>query len=129
MNSLSLIHLTLEEFGLSSKVCKKLGQSKIFIVEDLINLNELQLMSIPLIGTNSIREIKEILKQKGLNLKFEGSGTPIEELELPTQSYHALKRNGINFIEEVHQKSDQELLEIWGFSSKSLAEVRKKIKN
>ena len=129
MNSPNLNHLTLEEFGLSSKVCKKLRQSNVITVKDLISLNELQLMSIPLIGTNSIREIKEILKQKELNLKFEGSGTPIEELELPTQSYHALKRNGIKFIEEVHEKSDQELLEIWGFSSKSLAEVRKKIKN
>lgn len=128
MNSSNLNHLTLEEFGLSSKICKKLGQSNVITVEDLMSLNELQLMSIPVIGPDSIREIKEILKEKELNLKFEGSGTPIEELELPTQSYHALKRSGINSIEEVHEKSDQELLEIWGFSSKSLAEVRKKIK-
>ena len=129
MNSSGLNHLTLEEFGLSSKVCKKLRQSNVITVEDLIKLNELDLMSIPSLGPDSIREIKQILKENDLNLKFEGSGTPIEELELPTQSYHALKRNGINFIEEVDQKSDQELLEIWGFSANSLAEVRKKNKN
>ena len=64
MNSSNLNQLALEEFGLSSKVCKKLGQSNIFTVEDLINLNELKLMSIPLIGPDSIREIKKSSKRK-----------------------------------------------------------------
>jgi DNA-directed RNA polymerase subunit alpha len=59
-----------------------------------------------------------------------GSGyddTPIEELELGVRSYNCLKREGIETVGDLVNKSEQELMCIPNFGRKSIEEVRERL--
>ena len=50
--------------------------------------------------------------------------TPIEELELTVRSYNCLKREGINTVSELTNLTEDQLMNIRNFGSKSVDEVR-----
>ena len=52
---------------------------------------------------------------------------PIEELELTVRSYNCLKREGIHTVGELIARSEQDLLDIRNFGSKSIDEVKGKL--
>jgi DNA-directed RNA polymerase subunit alpha len=52
---------------------------------------------------------------------------PIEELNLSVRSYNCLKREGVNSVGELVQKSEQELTDIRNFGQKSIDEVKEKL--
>jgi DNA-directed RNA polymerase subunit alpha len=52
---------------------------------------------------------------------------PIEELNLSVRSYNCLKREGINTVGELVQKSEGELTDIRNFGQKSIDEVKSKL--
>ena len=52
---------------------------------------------------------------------------PIEDLDLSVRSYNCLKREGVASVGELMDKTEQELLEIRNFGSKSVDEVREKL--
>jgi DNA-directed RNA polymerase subunit alpha len=52
---------------------------------------------------------------------------PIEELNLSVRSYNCLKREGINSVGELVQRSEQELTDIRNFGQKSIDEVKSKL--
>lgn len=58
LQKLELVNLHLQDFGLNVKICNHLNKSNIFTVGDLIELTELDLMSISGLGTKSIQKIK-----------------------------------------------------------------------
>lgn len=49
---------------------------------------------------------------------------PIEELKLTMRSYNCLKREGIHSVSELVSRSEQDLLDIRNFGSKSIEEVK-----
>ena len=51
----------------------------------------------------------------------------IEELNLSVRSYNCLKREGINTVGDVVQKSESELMDIRNFGQKSIDEVKAKL--
>ena len=51
----------------------------------------------------------------------------IEELNLSVRSYNCLKREGINTVGDVIQKSESELMDIRNFGQKSIDEVKAKL--
>jgi DNA-directed RNA polymerase subunit alpha len=51
----------------------------------------------------------------------------IEELNLSVRSYNCLKREGINTVGDLIQKSEQELMDIRNFGQKSIDEVKAKL--
>jgi DNA-directed RNA polymerase subunit alpha len=53
--------------------------------------------------------------------------TPIEELELGVRSYNCLKREGIETVGDLVNKSEQELMCIPNFGRKSIEEVRERL--
>ncbi len=53
--------------------------------------------------------------------------TPIEELELTVRSYNCLKREGINTVSELTNLTEDQLMNIRNFGSKSVDEVRDKL--
>ena len=53
--------------------------------------------------------------------------TTIEELNLSVRSYNCLKREGINTVGDVVQRSEQELMDIRNFGQKSIDEVKAKL--
>jgi DNA-directed RNA polymerase subunit alpha len=52
---------------------------------------------------------------------------PIEELELTVRSYNCLKREGVQTVGDLVQKSEDDLLEIRNFGQKSIDEVMSKL--
>jgi DNA-directed RNA polymerase subunit alpha len=51
----------------------------------------------------------------------------IEELNLSVRSYNCLKREGINTVGDLIQKSESELMDIRNFGQKSIDEVKAKL--
>jgi DNA-directed RNA polymerase subunit alpha len=54
---------------------------------------------------------------------------PIEELQLSVRSYNCLKREGINSVGDLVEKSEQELVDIRNFGQKSIDEVKQKLED
>ncbi|NLT30707.1 MAG: DNA-directed RNA polymerase subunit alpha, partial [Propionibacterium sp.] len=52
---------------------------------------------------------------------------PVEELNLTVRSYNCLKREGIHTVSELVSRSEQDLLDIRNFGSKSIDEVKQKL--
>jgi DNA-directed RNA polymerase subunit alpha len=52
---------------------------------------------------------------------------PIEDLDLTVRSYNCLKREGINTVSELINLSEDQLMNIRNFGSKSVDEVRDKL--
>ena len=53
--------------------------------------------------------------------------TTIEELNLSVRSYNCLKREAINTVGDLVQRSEQELMDIRNFGQKSIEEVKQKL--
>jgi len=52
---------------------------------------------------------------------------PVEELQLSVRSYNCLKREGVDTVGELVQKTEQELMDIRNFGQKSIDEVKTKL--
>jgi DNA-directed RNA polymerase subunit alpha len=52
---------------------------------------------------------------------------PVEELKLTMRSYNCLKREGIHTVGELVSRSEQDLLDIRNFGSKSIDEVKQRL--
>jgi DNA-directed RNA polymerase subunit alpha len=51
----------------------------------------------------------------------------IEELDLSVRSYNCLKRAGINTVQELTQKTEEEMMKVRNLGRKSLEEVQQKL--
>jgi DNA-directed RNA polymerase subunit alpha len=51
----------------------------------------------------------------------------IEELELSVRSFNCLKRANINTVEELTQRSEEDMMKVRNLGRKSLEEVRQKL--
>ncbi len=73
--------------------------------------------------------------EKSLELVFDESeskdhalyNTPIEELNLSVRSYNCLKKNGIDTVEQLINRSEKDLLKIRNFGHKSMEEIKEKL--
>jgi DNA-directed RNA polymerase subunit alpha len=51
----------------------------------------------------------------------------IEDLDLSVRSYNCLKRAGINTVEDLANKSEEEMMKVRNLGRKSLDEVKQKL--
>lgn len=51
----------------------------------------------------------------------------VEELDLSVRSYNCLKRAGINAVDELVRKSEEDMMKVRNLGKKSLAEIREKL--
>lgn len=69
----------------------------------------------------------EIMVQKEEDKKEKVLEMTIEELDLSVRSYNCLKRAGINTVDELAQKSEEDMMKVRNLGKKSLEEVQKKL--
>ncbi|AMB99124.1 DNA-directed RNA polymerase subunit alpha [Aerococcus urinaehominis] len=69
----------------------------------------------------------EIMVEKEETQKEKMLEMTIEELDLSVRSYNCLKRAGINTVQELTQKSEQEMMKVRNLGRKSLDEVKGKL--
>lgn len=54
---------------------------------------------------------------------------PIEDLDLSVRSYNCLKRAGINSVDELTQKSEEDMMKVRNLGKKSLKEVKQRLED
>ena len=69
----------------------------------------------------------EIMVEKEEEEKDKVLETTIEELELSVRSSNCLKRAGINTVEELVQKTEDDLMKVRNLGKKSLQEIKEKV--
>ena len=70
----------------------------------------------------------EVMVDKEENEKEKVLVMSIDELELSVRSYNCLKRAGINTVEELTNKSQEDMMKVRNLGRKSLEEVLAKLK-
>lgn len=76
--------------------------------------------------TEEVAEV-EILDEKAEDDKAKVLEMTVEELDLSVRSYNCLKRAGINTVEELIQKTEEDMMKVRNLGKKSLEEVRRKL--
>lgn len=69
----------------------------------------------------------EIMVEKEEDKKEKVMEMTIEELELSVRSYNCLKRAGINTVQELAEKSEEDMMKVRNLGKKSLEEVQHKL--
>jgi DNA-directed RNA polymerase subunit alpha len=80
------------------------------------------------IGLTDIHGDVEIMVEKEEEAKDKILEMTIEELDLSVRSYNCLKRAGINSVEELTQRTEEDMIKVRNLGRKSLEEVQNKLK-
>lgn len=112
------------------QISEVLRANEIETVGQLIGYTEQELLKI--LNFRQLTKVNMKLQEYGLGLKEEEAKTidnkgDIEELQLSTRSYSALTRSGVKTINQLIEYTDQDLLKLWNFGTKSLEEVKCKL--
>ncbi len=76
---------------------------------------------------DSVKEMNSVIKDVNGETVNKGMVMMIEDLDLSVRSYNCLKRAGIQTVEELTQKTEDEMMHVRNLGKKSLKEVKDKI--
>lgn len=76
--------------------------------------------------TDHVNDV-EIMVEKEEDKKEKVLEMTIEELDLSVRSYNCLKRAGINTVEELTQRTEEDMMKVRNLGKKSLEEVQQKL--
>ncbi|MGJ9384526.1 DNA-directed RNA polymerase subunit alpha [Salipaludibacillus neizhouensis] len=79
------------------------------------------------VGLTDQAQHAEIMVEKEEDQKEKVLEMTIEELDLSVRSYNCLKRAGINTVQELTQKSEEDMMKVRNLGRKSLEEVQEKL--
>lgn len=79
------------------------------------------------VGLNREAQEAEIMVEKEEDQKEKVMEMTIEELDLSVRSYNCLKRAGINTVQELIQKTEEDMMKVRNLGRKSLEEVQEKL--
>jgi DNA-directed RNA polymerase subunit alpha len=79
------------------------------------------------VGLTDEAKDAEIMVEKEEDKKEKVMEMTIEELDLSVRSYNCLKRAGINTVQELTQKSEEDMMKVRNLGRKSLEEVQEKL--
>ena len=74
-----------------------------------------------------VNDAKSIMAEKSDNEKEKALDLTIDELDLSVRSFNCLKRAGINTVEDLTNKSEEDMMKVRNLGSKSLEEVIAKL--
>lgn len=76
---------------------------------------------------DAVKDIENLMKESTGETNTVGAVVPIEDLDLSVRSYNCLKRAGIKTVEELTQKSEEDMIRVRNLGKKSLKEVKDKL--
>jgi DNA-directed RNA polymerase subunit alpha len=76
--------------------------------------------------TDHVNDV-EIMVEKEEDKKEKVLEMTVEELDLSVRSYNCLKRAGINTVDELTQKTEEDMMKVRNLGKKSLEEVQRKL--
>lgn len=74
-----------------------------------------------------VAEMDSLVKENTADSANKGMVMMIEDLDLSVRSYNCLKRAGIQTVDELTQKSEEEMMRVRNLGKKSLKEVKEKL--
>ena len=74
-----------------------------------------------------VNDLDSVMKEAQGETQNKGLVMMIEDLDLPVRSYNCLKRAGIQTVEELTQRTEDEMMRVRNLGKKSLKEVKDKI--
>lgn len=77
--------------------------------------------------TEGVSESESIMAEKSDNAKEKVLDLTIDELDLSVRSFNCLKRAGINTVEDLINKTEEDMMKVRNLGKKSLDEVKKKL--
>ena len=75
----------------------------------------------------AVNDMESVMKEAQGEVQNKGLVMMIEDLDLSVRSYHCLKRAGIQTVEELTQRTEDEMMRVRNLGKKSLKEVKDKI--
>ena len=145
-----ILETPISDFELSVRSRNCLKKMNINTIGDLLNINEVELLSYKNFGETSLKEIKIILDSRGLRLGMlledkmlpgttlpevsiaEEQGLlskPMEDLQLSVRAKKCVQKLNLKNIGELTQKTEAELLGCKNFGMTSLNEIKKALTN
>jgi len=79
------------------------------------------------VGLTDEAQHAEIMVEKEEDQKEKVLEMTIEELDLSVRSYNCLKRAGINTVQELTNKTEEDMMKVRNLGRKSLEEVKSKL--
>ncbi len=79
------------------------------------------------VGLTEEAQTAEIMVEKEEDQKEKVMEMTVEELDLSVRSYNCLKRAGINTVQELTTKSEEDMMKVRNLGRKSLDEVKSKL--
>lgn len=74
-----------------------------------------------------VNDIESIMKETNGEVTHKHQSMMIEDLDLSVRSYNCLKRAGIQTVDELTQKTEEEMMRVRNLGKKSMKEVKEKI--
>ncbi len=74
-----------------------------------------------------VNELGDVIKSSVDEVSVKTSNMVIEDLDLSVRSYNCLKRAGIQTVDELTQKTEEDMLKVRNLGKKSLKEVKDKL--
>ena len=110
-----------------SRVCARWreGQQAVALSAKIL-IDHLELLTTVKEG---VKEMANVIKEAGDEVDSKGFNMVIEDLDLSVRSYNCLKRAGIQTVEELTQKTEEEMMRVRNLGKKSLKEVKDKLEN
>ena len=71
--------------------------------------------------------MEDIIKEGGTEVQSKSQQQLIEDLDLSVRSYNCLKRANIQTVEDLTQKTEEEMMRVRNLGKKSLKEVKDKL--
>jgi len=145
-----ILETPITDFELSVRSRNCLKKMNINTIGDLLRISEAELLSYKNFGETSLKEIKNILNIKGLNLgvaleeqeieaeqaeeeiEAENEGIlnkPVEDLQLSVRARKCLMKLNLRSIGDLTRKTEAELLGVKNFGVTSLNEIKKSLAN
>ena len=75
----------------------------------------------------SVQTMGNVIKETSSEQDIKGFNMVIEDLDLSVRSYNCLKRAGIQTVDELTQKTEEDMMRVRNLGKKSLKEVKEKL--
>jgi DNA-directed RNA polymerase subunit alpha len=77
--------------------------------------------------SEQVAQMDSLVKESTADASHKGMVMMIEDLDLSVRSYNCLKRAGIQTVDELTQRSEEEMMRVRNLGKKSLKEVKEKL--
>jgi hypothetical protein len=125
--------ISISELGLSVRSNNALSREGVHSLFQLSQIPQSELFAMKNLGVRSVNEIIALLEKMGIPSTQESERKPanlltstvsLENLDLSTRAYNALKRIGIQNLGALSNLSDADLRDLRNFGEKSIREVK-----